>query len=168
MRGEERIERLRSLGPVFRAAEAREAGLSWRDLYELRDAGELITLSRGIYQLAERAGGEAIDFVNESGLGSIGTPDDAIEQIDRLVKQSGGFGCYMTLAHEWANPEATKRSYELIAQNVFPRFQGHDTSTLAAKERARTSREQLAERNMQAVTDMVEKHEAELASKADS
>jgi limonene 1,2-monooxygenase len=111
---------------------------------------------------------EAIDFVNESGLGSIGTPDDAIEQIDRLVKQSGGFGCYMTLAHEWANPEATKRSYELIAQNVFPRFQGHDTSTLAAKERARTSREQLAERNMQAVTDMVEKHEAELASKADS
>lgn len=111
---------------------------------------------------------EAIDFVNESGLGSIGTPDDAVEQIDRLLKQSGGFGCYMTLAHEWANPAATKRSYELIAQNVFPRFQGHDVSTLAAKERARASREQLAERNMQAVTDMVEKHEAELAARADS
>ena len=107
---------------------------------------------------------EAIDFVNESGLGSIGTADDAIEQIDRLTKQSGGFGCYMTLAHEWANPEATKRSYELIAQNVFPRFQGHADSTLAAKERARASREALAERNMQAVTDMVEKHQAELAA----
>ncbi len=66
MRGEECIERLRSLGPVFRAAEAREAGLSWRDLYELRDAGDLITLSRGVYQLAERAGGEAIDFVTVS------------------------------------------------------------------------------------------------------
>ena len=110
---------------------------------------------------------EAIDFVNESGLGSIGTPDDAVEQIDRLVKQSGGFGCYMTLAHEWANPQATRRSYELIAQHVFPRFQGHDYSTLAAKERARQSREQLAERNMQAVTDMVAKHEAELAAKGE-
>ncbi len=105
---------------------------------------------------------QAIDFVNESGLGSIGTPDDAIEQIDRLTKQSGGFGCYMTLCHEWANPEATKRSYELIAQNVFPQFQGQAYSTLAAKDRARASREQLAERNMQAVTDMVEKHQAEL------
>jgi limonene 1,2-monooxygenase len=108
---------------------------------------------------------EAIDFVNESGLGSIGTPDDAVEQIERLQKQSGGFGCYMTLCHEWANPEATRRSYELIAQNVFPRFQGQDWSTLNAKERARERREQLAERNMQAVTDMVEKHEAELKAK---
>ncbi|WP_116997985.1 type IV toxin-antitoxin system AbiEi family antitoxin domain-containing protein [Desertimonas flava] len=66
MRREERIERLRSIRPVFRAAEAREAGLSWRDLYELRDAGDLIALSRGIYQLSERAGGEAIDFVTVS------------------------------------------------------------------------------------------------------
>ena len=58
---------------------------------------------------------EAIDFVNASGLGSIGTPDMACEQIERLQKQSGGFGCYMQLAHEWANPQATNRSYELIA-----------------------------------------------------
>ena len=108
---------------------------------------------------------EAIDFVNESGLGSIGTADDAVEQIDRLTKQSGGFGCYMTLCHEWANPAATKRSYELIAQNVFPQFQGQSYSTLAAKERARQNRDRLAERNMQAVTDMVEKHQAELDAK---
>jgi limonene 1,2-monooxygenase len=108
---------------------------------------------------------EAIDFVNESGLGSIGTPDDAIAQIERLQKQSGGFGCYMTLCHEWANPEATRRSYELIAQQVFPRFQGQAHSTLEAKERARAGRAHLAERNMQAVTDMVEKHAAELAAK---
>ena len=26
--------------------------------------------------------------------------------------------------HDWANPAATVRSYELIAQQVFPRFQG--------------------------------------------
>ena len=109
--------------------------------------------------------GELIEFVNGSGLGSIGTVDMACEQIERLQKQSGGFGCYLTLAHEWANPEATKRSYELIAQRVFPEFQGHAAQTRAAKERARASREPLAERNLQAVQDMVDKHEAELAEK---
>ncbi len=108
---------------------------------------------------------EAIEFVNTSGLGTIGTPQDAVGQIERLQKQSGGFGCYMTLCHEWANPEATRRSYELIAQQVFPEFQGQSYSTLAAKERARSGREHLAERNMQAVTDMVEKHQAELDAK---
>jgi predicted transcriptional regulator of viral defense system len=66
------IERLRDLGPVFRAGEARAAGLSWRDLYELRNAGELITLSRGVYQLTERTGGEAIDFVTVSYRASTG------------------------------------------------------------------------------------------------
>lgn len=109
---------------------------------------------------------EAIDFVNESGLGSIGTADDACAQIERLQKQSGGFGCYMTLAHEWANPEATKRSYELIAQRVFPQFQGQSWSTTQARERARDRREQLAARNMQAVEDMVAKHQAETSGDA--
>ena len=109
--------------------------------------------------------GELIEFVNGSGLGSIGTVDTACEQIDRLQKQSGGFGCYLTLAHEWANPEATKRSYELIAQRVFPEFQGHAAQTRAAKERARASAEPLAERNLQAVQDMVEKHQKELDEK---
>jgi limonene 1,2-monooxygenase len=89
----------------------------------------------------------------------------ACEQIERLQKQSGGFGCYMTLVHEWANPEATRRSYELIAQRVFPEFQGQSYSTLDAKARARADREPLAERNMQAVTDMIEKHQKELAEK---
>ena len=109
--------------------------------------------------------GELIDFVNDSGLGSIGTADDAAEQIDRLQKQSGGFGCYMTLAHEWANPQSTHRSFELIAQRVFPQFQGQDWSTNNARSRARDARPELAERNMQAVTDMVEKHQRELAAK---
>ena len=108
---------------------------------------------------------EMVEFVNSSGLGSIGTVEMAIEQIERLQEQSGGFGCYMCLAHEWANPEATKRSYELIAQRVFPHFQGHAQPTLGAKEFAREHREHLAERNMQAVNDMVAQHEAELAAK---
>ena len=71
----------------------------------------------------------------------------------------------MCLAHEWANPEATKRSFELIAQRVFPEFQGHASATLDSKELARAGRERLAERNMKAVEEMVERHQKELADK---
>ena len=68
---------------------------------------------------------EFIDFINETGLGSVGTPDDAIAQIERLVKQSnGGFGAYLQLAHDWAPPAAKFRSFELFARHVAPHFQG--------------------------------------------
>ena len=50
--------------------------------------------------------------------------EDARRQVQKLWDQSGGFGAMLLLAHEWANPEATKRSYELIAQHVAPQFQG--------------------------------------------
>ena len=57
------LDRLRNLAPIFRAKEATEAGLSWRDLYRLRDEGEILELSRGVYQLADAAGGDNLDFV---------------------------------------------------------------------------------------------------------
>ena len=105
---------------------------------------------------------EMIDFVNGSGLGTIGTVDEAAEQIDRLTKQSGGFGAYLTLAHEWADPDATKHSYELIARHVMPQFQGQDWSTLQAKARAVASREHLVARSSKAIEEMVVRHQAEL------
>lgn len=57
------IERVRSIGPVFRSREAVAAGVSWRDLYALRDDGQILELSRGLYQLAESAGVDNVDFV---------------------------------------------------------------------------------------------------------
>jgi len=105
---------------------------------------------------------EFIDFVNESGLGTIGTPDEAVEQIDRLVKQSnGGFGSYLQLAHDWAPPAAKWRSYELFARHVAPRFQGQAMPTLDAKERARARRPELAESNLKAVELSAAKYETE-------
>ena len=65
------------------------------------------------------------DQMNNSGAGVIGTPADLIALIDELIEQSnGGFGTLLIQAHEWANPEATRRSYELISQFVMPHFQG--------------------------------------------
>ena len=56
------FDELHELGPVFRSGQAVDAGVSWRDLYALRDAGELIELSRGVFQLAE-VGIDRVDFV---------------------------------------------------------------------------------------------------------
>ncbi|GAA5112320.1 LLM class flavin-dependent oxidoreductase [Pseudonocardia adelaidensis] len=108
---------------------------------------------------------EMIDFVNEAGIGAIGTPDDAAAQVQRLVDQSGGFGAMLLLAHEWANPQATRRSYELIAQHVMPRFQGQAQATLDAKARASETRSGHAEQQVAAVAHMTEKYQKELADR---
>src|SRR5438132_1040138 len=68
--------------------------------------------------------GDMIDAMNQTGLAVIGTPDDAAAQIERLWEKSGGFGTYPFMAHDWADREATLRSYELFARFVMPRFQG--------------------------------------------
>lgn len=57
------LARLQEIGPVFRSKEAVAAGVSWRDLYDLRDTGEVLELSRGLFQLANAAGIGNIDFV---------------------------------------------------------------------------------------------------------
>ena len=109
---------------------------------------------------------EMIEFVNESGFGAIGTPDMAVAQINRLLKQSnGGFGAYLMLAHNWADPAATKRSYELIAREVMPHFQGHHLATMGAAARAEKLRPELAAVHEKAVTEMTEKYAAEKAAR---
>jgi limonene 1,2-monooxygenase len=110
---------------------------------------------------------EMIDFINEAGIGAIGTVEDARAQVQRLWEQSGGFGCMLLLGHEWANPQATKRSWELIAQHVMPHFQGgevsHAQQTLGWKEFAGGKREDYAAQQMQAVATMTERYEKEKA-----
>jgi len=65
-----------------------------------------------------------VDFANESGRMVIGTPDMAIEQLQRLDDKTGGFGAYLFLGADLADWPATKRSYELFAEYVMPHFQG--------------------------------------------
>lgn len=60
----------------------------------------------------------------ERGGAIVGTPDDAIEAIERMLELSGGFGAVLGLAHEWTTWEKTKHSFELWARYVAPRFQG--------------------------------------------
>jgi limonene 1,2-monooxygenase len=106
---------------------------------------------------------ERVAWVNESGLGVIGTPDEAVKQIDRLVKQSGGFGSYLLIHHEWARHADTLRSYELFADHVMPRFQGSADRILAAEEYARSRWDELDGRQGAAIAAATERHANERA-----
>ena len=109
---------------------------------------------------------EMISFVNDSGLGAIGTPDMVIQQINRLWKQSnGGFGAYLMLAHNWANFDATRKSYDMVAHHVFPHFQGHYLAMQDATKRARAQHAELSDVHIKAVDAARERYEAEKTAK---
>ncbi len=69
-------------------------------------------------------GAPDIDGAMERGGVIVGTPDDAIAALKTIQERSGGIGGLLGLAHEWATPEKTLRSYELWARYVAPAFQG--------------------------------------------
>ena len=65
-----------------------------------------------------------IEQLSDTGQWIVGSPDDCIAAIERLQEATGGFGGLLFRANEYANPEATRRSYEMFARYVMPKFQG--------------------------------------------
>ncbi|MEC9365779.1 MAG: LLM class flavin-dependent oxidoreductase [Chloroflexota bacterium] len=65
---------------------------------------------------------EAVDATAFSGVGNavIGTPDDLIKKIQEMIDVTGGFGAVIGFAHDWANRENTKKSWDLVARYVVP------------------------------------------------
>ncbi|WP_181782392.1 LLM class flavin-dependent oxidoreductase [Pseudonocardia pini] len=119
------------------------------------------------FEVAGKTTDERIDFVINSGLGVIGTPDDAIEQISKLQAQSnGGFGAYLVMTHEWANWANTLHSYELMAERVFPAFQGSVDSLFASAKWAAEERGTLGGAQMKSVQNAMAKHAEETAAKS--
>jgi limonene 1,2-monooxygenase len=102
--------------------------------------------------------GDPVDALIESGMAVIGTPDDAIAQIKKLEKQSGGFGCFLHMAHNWADWNETKRSYELYARYVFPAFQDLNGNRSASMEWSAARRAGLVSQARAAVGDRIVQH----------
>jgi len=70
---------------------------------------------------------EAVDqtaFV-EGAASVIGTPDDLVKLIKNVMKMSGGVGTIIGFAHDWANPENTRRSWDMVARYVVPEINGY-------------------------------------------
>jgi limonene 1,2-monooxygenase len=59
-----------------------------------------------------------------AGFAVIGTPAQAIEKIQIMIEQTGGFGSMLIWDTDWSTPEAMHRSYELFAQEVIPAIRG--------------------------------------------
>jgi len=108
---------------------------------------------------------QMIDFVTQGGIGVIGTAEQARAHVQRLIEQSGGFGCMLHIATNWADRNDTYRSLEIFARDVMPHFQGHAEMTLAESARAQALRSGYAEQQLQAVDHMTRKYQAELAAK---
>ena len=112
---------------------------------------------------------EMIDAVNASGWAVIGTPEQAIAQIARLVDQSaGGFGAYLVMANEWANREATLHSYELLARYVMPVFQGSAVAPEASRAWVTNQGAELVGKIGSAIMQAISEHAAEKEAKQPS
>jgi limonene 1,2-monooxygenase len=101
----------------------------------------------------------SIQMVSESGAGVVGTPDDAVQQILRLQEQSGGFGTYLMMGHEWANPEATRRSFELFAEYVIPEVNKANTAKIKSQQSFFDNLEAGKEAGAKAVKEAIVKYE---------
>lgn len=106
-----------------------------------------------------------IDGLIATGLCVIGTPDQAAVQIERLYQQTGGFGTYLFLGHEWANRQATLTSYELFARYVAPRFTGAAAAAGASRDWAAANREAFIGGSIKAVLKAIDDHVAERDAK---
>jgi limonene 1,2-monooxygenase len=97
----------------------------------------------------------------ESGTAVIGTPDDAAAQLERLKKQSAGFGCFLIMAQDWVDRQASLASYELLAKEVFPRFQGSADLAVNSREWCRKDHDSLIGGAMNAVVKEIDRYEKE-------
>jgi limonene 1,2-monooxygenase len=70
---------------------------------------------------------EAVDMTGfgPGAVATIGTPDDLVARIKSVLEISGGFGTVVGFVHDWANPENTFRSWDMVARYVVPEINGY-------------------------------------------
>ncbi|HVZ08629.1 LLM class flavin-dependent oxidoreductase [Rhodopila sp.] len=78
---------------------------------------------------------------SKGSVATIGTPDDLVERIKSVLATSGGFGCVVGFVHDWANPEDTMRSWDMVARYVVPEINGYVTKLRESREFVATNRE---------------------------
>jgi limonene 1,2-monooxygenase len=78
-----------------------------------------------------------------AGAAVIGTPDEMVAAIRNLQEITGGFGTVIGFVHDWANPEATRRSWELFARFVVPELNGYTKNQHGSAEFLHDNQEEL-------------------------
>jgi len=155
-----RRDQWRLVGPMH-IAETREQAVEdvkyglekW--LYYFREVAAL--------PLAPSGGIEsAVEAMRNSGLAVIGNPDDAAAQLERLEAQSGAYGAFLFMDHNWADWPRKLRSYELFAQHVMPRFKRLNDARVASMRWASGNRTTFMGAVGNALNQEVQKHVADV------
>jgi limonene 1,2-monooxygenase len=144
-------------------AESRDAAID-QCVYGLEDFSKYFAGGPGFVPLGgdvgegEKTPRQFVEAYADSGAAVIGTPADAIEYIEGLLEQSGGFGTFLMMGHDWASPADTIESYRLFAREVIPHFKGQLDAQRASHDWGRASRKQLFGRAGQAIMNAITSH----------
>jgi limonene 1,2-monooxygenase len=109
-------------------------------------------------------GVDPIQAMIDSGFAIVGTPDDAAEQMERLIERSGGFGAFLHLSGNWADTAATKRSYELFARYVAPKVNRLNVNRVESEAFLRANHAGFAAAMKSAVGSKIDQYMAEKGS----
>jgi limonene 1,2-monooxygenase len=101
-----------------------------------------------------------------AGAAVIGTPDDMVAMIRRLQETTGGFGTVLGFAHDWADREATLRSWELFARYVIPEIHGTTRNIRASQQFLHEHQAELMGGAVKAIMSKIMSHEGAAAAMA--
>lgn len=101
---------------------------------------------------------------NGAGAAVIGTPDEMVEALLKLQETTGGFGTVLGFAHDWANREATWRSWELFARYVIPELTGATKNIRASQQYLHDNQAELMGGASKAVMSKIMAHEGAAAA----
>jgi limonene 1,2-monooxygenase len=155
--------RLRLVGPMH-IAETREEAMrnarfgfyKWFEYFQRINPARFASLPKG----------DPLEILVAARGIVVGTPEDAIAQIDRLYAKQGQFGAFLQLAHNWANWDATKKSYDLYARYVVPHFRKANTHRVESLEWTTAHNKEIVAMTQAAAQAMFAKHKAERDEKA--
>jgi limonene 1,2-monooxygenase len=96
---------------------------------------------------------------NGVGAAVVGTPDQLVTAIRRLYEVTGGFGVVLGFAHDWADREASLRSWELMARYVVPEINGYVRNLQASAQYVHDNKAELMAGASAAVISKIMSHE---------
>lgn len=100
------------------------------------------------------------------GASVIGTPDDMVHAVLNLVELTGGFGTVLGFAHDWADREATTRSWELFARYVIPEVNGALRSMRASADHVTANKAKLIAGAGAAIVEQIKRDPKAMAAMA--
>ncbi len=120
----------------------------WHNEYNARVLGRPGAVHVGDkWELLAQATGGA----SGAGTSVVGTPEDMVKAVRELQRVTGGFGVVLGFAHDWANREATLRSWDLFARYVIPELNGFTIGLKDSAEYLATNKEGLMAANTAAI-----------------